>query len=197
MQERLKTKTSHDTDLVIATTGHGDQVGDAGTLCLQDGCDGDTVVSILDTIPFAKRFVYMDQCYSGNWNKIFLNDPKTLFVSAGSKNEQDVCQEIAPLFWGGGCSRCQPRRGDQLAGALCLCVWSCDHFFAAVCAERGISFGGTTCLLEKRNNLEVRLERKIVAAEKIQDDQNRSYAFRAIASGLAQAGLKGRVQLPL
>ncbi|MDO8528113.1 MAG: thioredoxin family protein, partial [Deltaproteobacteria bacterium] len=101
LKEKLQLKTGADTDLVIYTTGHGYRIKEQGTLCLSDGCDADTVASVFDKIPYSQRTVIMDQCYSGNWNKIFLDDPKTLFVSGGGKNETDSCQEIAPAFWAG------------------------------------------------------------------------------------------------
>ncbi|MBI4124707.1 MAG: hypothetical protein HY609_04530 [Deltaproteobacteria bacterium] len=99
LQKKLKLAASPDADLVIATTGHGSQVDGKGTLCLEDGCDGTMVASVLNAIPHRQRTVYMDQCYGGNWNKVFLSDPKTLFISLGSKGEIDSCEEMNPYFW--------------------------------------------------------------------------------------------------
>lgn len=100
LQEMLRSRANAHTDLVIATTGHGALFGDKAEIQLQDDFDHETVTSVLDGIPYDQRVIYMDQCYSGNWSKIFLNDPKTLFISLGSQNETDVCQEFNPLFWG-------------------------------------------------------------------------------------------------
>lgn len=88
-------------ELVIYTTGHGgeEKTSGAGTLCLTDGCAGAPVARLLDAIRHGQRTVVMDNCYGGNWNKIFTNDPKTLFISGGSKNEIDSCQEMAPRLW--------------------------------------------------------------------------------------------------
>ncbi len=95
----LKAKIGGQDELVIYTTGHGDKAGEAGSVCLADGCDYDTVAPLLDGIPYGRRTVVMDQCYGGNWNARFLDDPKTLFITPGSKNEQVCCQEFAPRFW--------------------------------------------------------------------------------------------------
>lgn len=100
LSEVMQGKANSNTDLVIATTGHGIQYNDTVHLVLKDGSDYNTVSAILDGIPYGQRMVYMDQCYSGSWNSLFLNDPKTLFVSGGSKNESDMCQEFTPWFWG-------------------------------------------------------------------------------------------------
>ena len=95
--------------MVIYTTGHGDedkQTGE-GKLCLEkdshdekaDRCQGKVVADLLDSIAFKQRVVVMDNCYGGNWKDTFLNDPRTLFISGGSPNETDVCQESAPRLW--------------------------------------------------------------------------------------------------
>lgn len=99
LRERLEGQGGQDTDLVIYTTGHGDLQEGGGALCLADGCDAEGVSGALDAIRYGKRTVIMDQCYSGNWGKRFLNDPKTLFISGGSESETTCCQEIAPRFW--------------------------------------------------------------------------------------------------
>lgn len=97
--DKLKIQISPQDELVIYTTGHGDKSGEAGTLCFDGGCDNQVISSFLDQIPHGYRVVIMDQCYSGNWNKFFLKNPKTLFIAAGSKDEIVCCQEMAPKFW--------------------------------------------------------------------------------------------------
>jgi len=41
----------------------------------------------------------MSQCFSGNWAHLVAKDPKTLFVSVGSKGEVVCCQEFDPRFF--------------------------------------------------------------------------------------------------
>lgn len=95
----LRSKISEQDELVIYTTGHGEGTKDAGSLCLRDGCDYKTMSSLLEGIRYGRRTVIMDQCYGGNWDKLFLKDPRTLFISSGSKTEKVCCQEFAPNFW--------------------------------------------------------------------------------------------------
>lgn len=97
--EQLKGKIGKDDELVIYTTGHGESVKNGGGLCLQEGCDTKTMAALLDSITYGQRTVVMDQCYGGNWSRRFTDDPKTLFVAAGSKNQSVCCHEFAPRFW--------------------------------------------------------------------------------------------------
>ncbi len=96
----LKSKIGKDDELVIYTTGHGDdaKVGSA-MVCLADGCIAEPIVSMLDAIPYGKRTVIVDQCYSGNWGKRFTDDPKTLFISAGGEKETVACGVFSTAFW--------------------------------------------------------------------------------------------------
>ncbi|MBI4125485.1 MAG: hypothetical protein HY466_06120 [Deltaproteobacteria bacterium] len=94
--KQLKAKSGPNTELVIYTTGHGEEEG----FCLGSNCNTQDLLARLDRLPFEKkRVVVMDQCYGGNFGKLFLDDPKTLFTSAGSKGETDRCEEIAPRLW--------------------------------------------------------------------------------------------------
>ncbi|MFH0800479.1 MAG: thioredoxin family protein [Pseudomonadota bacterium] len=96
----LKGKMGPEDELFIYTTGHGDKGGADGkgaTLCMGSACHD--LAGLLDGIPSSRRRVVMDQCYSGNWNRVFMDDPKTLFISAGSKNETVCCGEMAPRLW--------------------------------------------------------------------------------------------------
>ncbi|MBI4237254.1 MAG: hypothetical protein HY696_02400 [Deltaproteobacteria bacterium] len=86
-------------ELVIYTTGHGDQKKETGSLCLTTGCKTPGVDQFLDELPYGQRVVVMDQCYSGNWSHRFADDPRTLFIAAGSKGETVCCQDFAPHFW--------------------------------------------------------------------------------------------------
>lgn len=124
--QKLKTTAGPDTDLVLYTTGHGNRVSMDGALCLADGCDAKEVSAALDAIAFGRRTVIMDQCFSGNWGKIFLDDPRTLFVAAGSENESTCCGEFAPTFWsdavpdanGDGVVSWQERYAHAMAGGV-------------------------------------------------------------------------------
>ncbi|MBU4484615.1 hypothetical protein KKA47_04250 [bacterium] len=95
----LKTKIDSNDELVIYTTGHGAVRGGDGGICLTEGCYVEPVDTLLDEVVYGKRTVIMDQCYSGNWAKLFLDDPKTLFISAGANGEETCCSEFAPYFW--------------------------------------------------------------------------------------------------
>ncbi len=95
----LREKIDDDDELVVYTTGHGDKRNDVGILCLSDGCGDTELGALLDGLPHGKRTVVMDQCYSGNWGKIFLDDPNTLFISAGQPGDTVCCNLFAPFFW--------------------------------------------------------------------------------------------------
>lgn len=87
-------------ELFIYTTGHGELDKGRAVLCLENGCrDTIGLARLLDGIPSKIRRIVMDQCYSGNWNRIFMDDPSTLFISPGSRNETVCCQEMAPRLW--------------------------------------------------------------------------------------------------
>jgi len=93
--ESLRGRMGPDDELVIYTTGHGAESG----MCLEDGCNTENIVAELDHLPYSKRVVVMDQCFGGNFTGRFVDDPRTLFVSAGSKDETVCCGEFAPRFW--------------------------------------------------------------------------------------------------
>lgn len=94
-------------DLVIYTTGHGTPRG----LCFGNQCHTADLIRTLDALPFHRRVVVMDQCYSGNWRPQFVDDPRTLFITGGASNEQDDCQEIAPRLWS---ATVPDRDGDRI-----------------------------------------------------------------------------------
>lgn len=102
MVQRLKTVLEGEVspELVIYATGHGTLTQEDGQICFDDGCKGETLGNLLDELPYQNRTLIMDQCYSGNWAKRFTGKPGTLFISLGSANETDSCQEFAPYFWG-------------------------------------------------------------------------------------------------
>lgn len=98
--KELEGKIDDDDELVIYTTGHGGKKDSIGTLCLGAGWNcPKSITDMLDKIKYGQRTVIMVQCFSGNWNKVFLNDPKTLLSTAGSKDEA-VCGDIfANYYW--------------------------------------------------------------------------------------------------
>lgn len=97
----LEGKLDDDDELFIYTTGHGGDEG-GGCLGLKDTCleKDSPAFKKLFSLPYGKRTVVMSQCYGGNWAKLYINDPKTLFVSAGSKGEKSCCQLFDPFFFG-------------------------------------------------------------------------------------------------
>lgn len=97
--QNLRSKIDANDELVIYTTGHGNIVDGEAMLCLDGGCEGTQIEPLLDAIPFGRRTVIMDQCYGGNWQKIFVDDPRTLFISAGGMNENTSCPNFSPYFW--------------------------------------------------------------------------------------------------
>jgi hypothetical protein len=86
-----------DDEVVIYTTGHGGEQSD-GCLSLPNQCisASDAAFKRLLSLPHGQRTVVMDQCYSGNWARLFSADPKTLFISAGSRGETVCCQDFIP-----------------------------------------------------------------------------------------------------
>lgn len=74
-------------ELVIYVTGHGGMVGENSVICLDGECNYDNVASWLDSIVYGQRTVIMAPCYGWNWINVFRDDPRTGFMSAGSKDE--------------------------------------------------------------------------------------------------------------
>jgi tetratricopeptide (TPR) repeat protein len=104
-------KGDADVDLAIYTTGHGDYADGDGKLCLLHTCNYREIASALDAIRYGRRVVIMDQCYGGNFAQRFLDDPKTLFISAGSDRQQTCCQDFSVRFWSPD-RRALDRNGD-------------------------------------------------------------------------------------
>ncbi|MDZ4224355.1 MAG: thioredoxin domain-containing protein, partial [bacterium] len=93
---QLEERADPNTELVLYTTGHGVEEG----FCLESDCKTQDLLARLGRLPFdKKRVVVMDQCYGGGFVQLFSSDPKTLFTSAGSRGEADICQQIAPYLW--------------------------------------------------------------------------------------------------
>lgn len=111
--EEMRSQLDGDDELFIYTTGHGVESGGEGRLCTSDGCDSDELAHLLDITGYGKRTVVMDQCYSGNWGNLFLDDPSTLFIALGSENETVCCGEFAPNFWYAGVP---DANGDGIVG---------------------------------------------------------------------------------
>jgi len=83
-------------DYVVSyTTGHGER---DGGVCMPAGCSRDMLKAI-DAMKYKYRTVVMDTCYGGNNADMFMDDPRTLFISAGIKGKQVCCNNFAPKFW--------------------------------------------------------------------------------------------------
>ena len=99
MLSDVQRASDSNTEIVIYTTGHGKLEEEVARLCIRDECVADPIATALDRISYGKRTVIMDQCYGGNWSRLFLNDPKTLFISAGSRDDVTCCARFTPFFW--------------------------------------------------------------------------------------------------
>ncbi|MBI2339006.1 MAG: hypothetical protein HYU99_01375 [Deltaproteobacteria bacterium] len=191
----LKAKIGVDDELVIYTTGHGDQEGEEARLCLQGGCDAQTITPLLDGIPYGQRTVVMDQNFSGKWNKVFMDDPKTLFIAAGSENEAVCCQEMAPKFWKKAATIPDGNDGNKDGWIS----WQERYAYAVVgVASSGPQFVPGTGYEElagfevpepEKERLLGELERKM-AGMMTENDRDRSYILCNIASQLVNAGLQ-------
>ncbi|MBI4236840.1 MAG: hypothetical protein HY696_00305 [Deltaproteobacteria bacterium] len=91
--------TDANDDVVLYTTGHGDQQGKRGTLCLGHDCRTTDLLALFDGKAYGSRVVVMDQCFAGNEQSRFTDDPKTLFITAGGTGETVCCGLFAPKFW--------------------------------------------------------------------------------------------------
>ncbi|GEM_PF-6299339 len=94
MLAQLKTDTND--DVVIYTTGHAIPSGD---FCLDEDCETGKLTTLLAGLAYGQRVVIMDQCSSANLRAQFVDTERTLFISAGSKNETVCCHRFAPKFW--------------------------------------------------------------------------------------------------
>ncbi|PIR21041.1 MAG: hypothetical protein COV45_02610 [Deltaproteobacteria bacterium CG11_big_fil_rev_8_21_14_0_20_47_16] len=103
----LKTRLTPSDELVIYATGHGDieeldtitpNHANAG-ICIDNNCSEEPLKTWLDTLPHGQRVFIIDACQGGNWQSVMLNDPNTLFISAGSMFQNVCCEEFAPRFW--------------------------------------------------------------------------------------------------
>ena len=109
----LRGKLDDDDDLVIYTTGHG--LMDKGNLSFNDVSISDEAMHLLDIQNYGKRTVIMAQCYAGLWKNIFLDDPKTLFISEAS-GYQEAHGVISQRFWENNV-RCIC---DESGGQMCM-----------------------------------------------------------------------------
>ncbi len=93
--------TDDDDDVVVYVTGHGgqDKEGPYPVIDRRNPAINHQFLVQLDQIKYGTRTVIVDGCYLGGATKLFLNDPKTVFISSGSQNEVVECQYFAPFFW--------------------------------------------------------------------------------------------------
>jgi len=96
----LKQKMDEDDLLVVYVTGHGNKgKNDEGCADLPEGCLSNNVLAKwLNAIPYGKRFIAMDNCYSGGAVSLFSND-KTIVVTAGSPGDIVSCGNFSPYLW--------------------------------------------------------------------------------------------------
>jgi hypothetical protein len=90
-----------DDELVIYAVAHGDMEDGRAQLCLPDGCNSDEISKALDIAGYGKRTVILNSCFSGNWNSVFMDDPRTLFISSGSSGELVSGMQFSQYFWAG------------------------------------------------------------------------------------------------
>ncbi|PIR19888.1 MAG: hypothetical protein COV45_07875 [Deltaproteobacteria bacterium CG11_big_fil_rev_8_21_14_0_20_47_16] len=101
--EAAKAQLDGDDELLIYTTGHGGKVDGqecivVGDLKANHSCEAD-LYKKLDNLKFGKRVVVMDQCYSGGMARLFTDNAKSAFISAGSSDETVCCGDFAPRLW--------------------------------------------------------------------------------------------------
>lgn len=97
---RVLSLVDDDDEVVIYGGGHGDK-SDGGCLKMKDRCVSktDPVFTKLFNLPAGKRAVIMNMCFSGNWANLFIDDPKTFFVSAGSCGEEVLFDDFDRSFF--------------------------------------------------------------------------------------------------
>lgn len=92
-------KSDDNDEVVLYTTGHGDQDGAHGRVCHGLDCDTGALMKAYAKMRAGKRVVIMDQCFSGNELQRYMQHANTLFIAAGSRGENTCCQLFAPPFW--------------------------------------------------------------------------------------------------
>lgn len=103
--DAVKGRIDENDVLVIYTTGRGKPVGLCRTKSRQSE-DDIRFIHLLDTLQYSKRTVIMDHCASWSWRELFLDDPRTLFISLGQKERRATCFGSARCrypsrrFWG-------------------------------------------------------------------------------------------------
>lgn len=95
-----KQKMDGDDLLVVYVTGHGKEGKDGeGCAELPEGCLSNKVLAgWLNSVPYGKRFIAMDNCYSGGAVSLFSNE-KTIVVTAGSPGDAVSCGNFSPFLW--------------------------------------------------------------------------------------------------
>lgn len=96
----LAHKADGDDVFLLYVTGHGNEGTDKkGCLALPDVClDNSTLAEDINAIPYGKRIVIMDDCYSGGAVPLFSNEKSTV-ITAGSPGELVSCQSFSPYLW--------------------------------------------------------------------------------------------------
>lgn len=93
----VRSKIDDDDVLTIYGTGHGD---DGKEFCIKgQNCWRNPILKSLDSLKYGQRVFVIDSCYGGNLARYFTDDPRSLFISAGTKGVQVCCGNFAPTFW--------------------------------------------------------------------------------------------------
>ena len=89
-----------ETNLTIYITGHGEKKGEeVKAVTLIDGNIAHTDLHrTLNALPHLERTLIIDNCFGGGLFKLFVEDPRTLAVSAGTENETTCCDTFTPRF---------------------------------------------------------------------------------------------------
>lgn len=91
----LQNRMDGDDELFIYATGHGARSNSSKSLTLQ------FIDSETKALNYGERAVWIDHCYGGGGFEFFAKDSRTLFVSAGSKDETVNCQLFTPVAFDG------------------------------------------------------------------------------------------------
>jgi HEAT repeat protein len=96
MIRNVKSRIDNNDNLVVYITGHG---RNGKEICLTDSCLREPVAKELDALKYGRRTVVVDMCYGGNLGPKFVDDPRTLFISAGPANRVVGCSGFSPMLW--------------------------------------------------------------------------------------------------
>lgn len=97
--DQLSYTITNQDEIVIYTTGHGSKSYKNTSYCIGENCSTNSIFEYLSFQAAKQKVVIMDQCYSGNFAKLFSRQENTLFISPGRENETVTCDSFSPFFW--------------------------------------------------------------------------------------------------